>query len=87
MAGYGYNQTGGQCREHIKKLKKDFKKTKDNSMQTSGNCRKQYKFFNKLNEILGKWPSIKPAVVIGSKYRKCGMTSGVMDKLTFITAQ
>ena len=67
MAGHGYNRTGGQCRERIKKLKKDFKKTKDNLKQTgNGNCRKQCKFFDKLNEILGERPSIQPAVVIDS---------------------
>ena len=67
MAGYGYSRTGGQCRERIKKLKKDFKKTKDNLKQTgNGNRRKQCKFFDKLNEILGERPSIKPAVVIDS---------------------
>jgi len=26
LAGFGYNQTGGQCLEHIKKLKKDFQR-------------------------------------------------------------
>jgi len=67
LVGFGYNQMGGQCRERIKKLKKDFKKTKDNLNQTrNGNCRKQCKFFDKLNEILGERPSIKPTVVIDS---------------------
>ena len=69
MAGHGYNRTGGQCCEHIKKLKKGFKKTKDNLKQTgNGNRRKQCKFFDKLNEILGERPSIQPAVVIDSSF-------------------
>jgi len=55
MAMYGYTRTGGQCWERIKKLKKDCKKTKDNLQQTgNGNRRKQCKFFEKLNEILGE---------------------------------
>ena len=77
MAGYGYTRTGRQCRERIKKLKKDYKKTKDNLKQTgNGNRRKQCKFFDKLNEILGERPSIKHPVVIDSS--SSGMnTSGM----------
>ena len=60
---YGYTRTGVQCRERIKKLKQDYKKTKD-SLNLTGNKRKQCKFFNELNDILGDWPSTKPATVI-----------------------
>ena len=63
LSRYGYTRTGVQCRERIKKLKKDYKKTKDN-LNLTGNKRKQCKFFNELNDILGDQPSTKPATVI-----------------------
>ena len=63
LSRYGYTRTGVQCRERIKKLKKDYKKTKDN-LNLTGNKRKQCKFFDELNDILGDRPSTKPATVI-----------------------
>ena len=78
MATHGYTRTGGQCWEHIKKLKKDYKKTKDNLKQTGdGNRKKQCKFFEKLDEILGERSSIKPPVIIDSSSSSSSMNTSV----------
>ena len=48
----GYDRTGTQCREKIKKLKVDYRKVKDKNNQT-GNNRKGTKFYYTMNKILG----------------------------------
>ena len=61
----GYDRTGTQCREKIKKLKVDYRKVKDKNNQT-GNNRKDTKFYYAMNEILGTKPTTQPPVVIDS---------------------
>ena len=63
MTAAGFQRTASQCRDRIKKLKKDYKKVKDYHSET-GRERKQCKYYELLNDILGNKPSIKPAVVI-----------------------
>ena len=70
----GYTRTGLQCRERIKKLKKDYKKTKDNLNET-GNKRKICKFYEQINDILGDRPSTKPAIVIDSSAEQSELTT------------
>ncbi|XP_065893653.1 uncharacterized protein [Dysidea avara] len=65
LTSCGYQRTGMQCRERVKKLKKDYKKTKDNLNET-GNKRKLCKFYEQINCILEDRPSTKPAIVLDS---------------------
>ena len=51
MGKLGYERTLSQCGEKIKKLKNEYRKVRDNNDQT-GNKRKKFKFYDKLNEIL-----------------------------------
>ena len=55
-----------QCRERIKKLKKDYRKTADNNNVT-GKKRKTCKFFDELDNILGIKPATKPSVIMSSE--------------------
>ena len=52
-----------QCRTKVKKLRQEFKKIKDNPNQT-GNDRKKWKFYDRINKILGKKPSVTPPMVL-----------------------
>ena len=65
LTSFGYQRMGVHCQERVKKLKKDYKKTKHNLNET-GNKRKICKFHEKLNDILADKPSTKPAIVIDS---------------------
>jgi len=65
LTSCGYQRTGMQCRERVKKLKKDYKKMKDNLNET-GNKRKVCKFYEQINCILKDRPSTKPTVVLDS---------------------
>jgi len=61
----GYQRMEAQCQERVKKLKKDYKRTKDNLNET-GNKRKICKFYEELNDILADKTSTKPVIVIDS---------------------
>ena len=65
MSAAGYNRTGLQCQEKVKKMKQDFKKIKDNNNET-GRRRKSWKFYDCMNEILGERPATRPAVILDS---------------------
>ena len=65
MTEAGYDQSGVQCRDKIKKLKGEYKKIKDSNNETGRN-RKTWKFYDPMNEILGNKPATRPAVVIDS---------------------
>ena len=59
----GYNRDWQQCRAKIKNLKGEYKKVKDHNGVT-GNGRKSFKFFAKLDEILGHRPASAPTVLV-----------------------
>ena len=59
----GYDRDWQQCRAKIKNLKAEYKKVKDHNGVT-GNGRKSFKFYQKLDEILGHRPASAPAVVL-----------------------
>ena len=65
MKEAGYERSGVQCRDKIKKLRGEYRKIKDNNNETGRN-RKNWKFYDPLNEILGSRPATQPAVVIDS---------------------
>ena len=63
MVEAGYQRTGVQCRDKMKKLKSEYKKVKDNNTET-GRRRKAWKFYDCINDVLGNKPATRPAVVI-----------------------
>ena len=62
----GYNRTMEQCREKIKKLKKEYRHAVDNNNET-GRHRKTCKFFNELDDVLGTKPATAPKITISSE--------------------
>ena len=63
MDASGYSRTAVQCREKIKKLKRDYRNRKDHNGKT-GRGRKNWAFFEKMDEILGDRPATTPPVVV-----------------------
>ena len=63
MKEAGYNKSSDQCRDKAKKLKADYRKTKDKNKET-GNKRKTCKYQEALEEVLGHRPATKPPLVI-----------------------
>ena len=63
MEESGYSKTAVQCRDKIKKLKKDYKKVKDKNRPT-GTGTTVWKFYDAVNDILGNKPATRPPVVI-----------------------
>lgn len=62
----GHNRSIEQCREKIKKLKKDYRKVIDNNNETGRN-RRSCKFFEEMDAILGVKPATKPSLTISSE--------------------
>ena len=58
-----YKRTWSQCRDKLKKLKKEYKKLKDYHDET-GKKRKQWKSYNKVDDIIGSKPATQPEVII-----------------------
>ena len=63
LVTYGIEKSGKQCRNKVKKLRQEYKKIKDKHNQT-GEERSQWKFYDKLDEILGTRPATRPPVVL-----------------------
>ena len=63
MRDQGYNRTGDQCREKVKKLKADYKKIKDKNNET-GRARQSSRVFEAMNNVLGHRPATHPHVVL-----------------------
>jgi len=63
MREAGFDRTGVQCRDKIKKLKGDYRKVKDHNNQT-GNNRKTFRFYDAMNAIMGDKPTTTPPVMI-----------------------
>lgn len=59
----GHNRTAVQCREKIKKLKKDYRKIKDHNGKT-GRGRKKWAFYDKMDGIMRDKHSTTPPVVV-----------------------
>ncbi len=65
MVEAGYERSGVQCRDKIKKLKGEYKKVKDHNNET-GKRRKAWKLYDCMNEVLGNKPATRPPIVIDS---------------------
>jgi hypothetical protein len=63
MGEAGYNRTGVQCREKMKKMKADYWKIRDNNNET-GRARWSTAIFEALDKILGEKPATCPPVVL-----------------------
>ena len=59
----GFGRTYQQCRKKIKKLRMEYRKVKDGRNKT-GEDRKEWEFFDGLDDILGTKPSTQPPIVI-----------------------
>ena len=60
---HNVNKTGEQCRTKVKKLCQEYKKIKDNNKGT-GNGEIEWKYFDKLDEILAARPATHPPVLL-----------------------
>ena len=63
MKDIGYDRTGVQCREKIKKLRGEYKKIKDKKGKT-GEGNKPWKYFEYLDSVLGHKPATCPPIVV-----------------------
>ena len=77
----GFEKSGTQCRDKIKKLKGEYKKIKDSNRPT-GTGRKSGKYFDKLNEILGNKPATMPYAVVDTSADHDAQDSDVESGLT-----
>lgn len=66
----GYERTGIQCRDKVKKLRQEYKKIKDKMTKTGEEGKKRlidsWDYYEPLDAILGNRPATKPPVVIDS---------------------
>ena len=65
MNDAGFDRTASKCREKIKKPRVEYKKVKDNNNQT-GNNRKTWKFYERVDSVLGSKPATRPPIGIDS---------------------
>ena len=65
MENCGFCKSGDQCSCKIKKLRFEYKKIKD-SMGKTGRGRKNWKYFEAMDQVLGHKPATCPPVVIES---------------------
>ena len=68
--------TGEQCRTKMKKIKKEYKKLKDYHEET-GRKRKKWRFFDKVDDIIGCKPATRPEVVLDTSVE--GTASNIMS--------
>ena len=58
-----FTRSTEQCRVIVKKLRGEFRKVRDGNDKT-GEDRKEWKYFDAIDDILGSKPSTKPEVVV-----------------------
>ena len=63
MTKAGFERTFDQCRIKVKKLRAEYRKVKDGNNKT-GEDRKEWKYFEAIDDILGTRPSTKPEVLV-----------------------
>ena len=61
----GFSKTADQCASKIKKLKFEYQKIKD-ANNRSGHGRKDWRFYDVMDEVLGHKPATQPPVVVES---------------------
>ena len=63
MRAAGYERTAVQCRDKIKKLRAEYKRTKDYNGLTGRGTRK-WRYYDQLDAILGNRPASRPPIVL-----------------------
>ena len=66
MEAAGMDKTADQCNRKINKLKYEYRKIKDNSAR-SGNGRKEWKFYNAMDNVSGHRQATRPPVIVESE--------------------
>ncbi|XP_073977782.1 uncharacterized protein [Rhodnius prolixus] len=61
----GYNVTGPQCAAKLRSLQKTYKSVKDHNNK-SGNCKRNWQFFEIMEEIFAKKAWCKPVAITSS---------------------
>lgn len=74
------NKTGEQCRAKMKKMKLEYRKIKDNHNKT-GRGRKNWKFLEAMDAILGHRPTTRPTVLLDTSEKQDEQESDVGDEL------
>ena len=59
-----YHKTADQCSSKIKKLKFQYRKIKDSNKDWKD--RKEWRFYDAMNDVLGEKPSTQPSIIIES---------------------
>lgn len=59
MKSKGFDVTGNQCKTKVESLKRQYKSIKDHNNK-SGNDRRDWRYLERLDELFGKKPWIKP---------------------------
>ena len=78
---YGIIKTGEQVCSKVKKLRQEYKKIRDGHKET-GNKGKQWKFYDKINDIMGNRTYVEPPVVLDTlQDQACASTSST-EKMT-----
>ena len=63
----GFERTGKQCRDKIKKLKGEYRKVKDKRNKTGEGRFPEWDYFDSMDAILGHRPATQPPVVVNSR--------------------
>jgi len=63
MREAGFDRSGIQCRDKIKKLKQEYRKVRDHNNQM-GNKRKTWRFYEVINSVMGDKHTSTPLVMI-----------------------
>lgn len=64
LEAVGYTRTMVQCREKMKKLRAEYKKVKDNNGLITGRGTRRWRYYDKLDAILGHRPATAPPIVL-----------------------
>ena len=60
----GYDRTLEQCREKIKKLRKEYRKIKDKNKETGQGREETWTYFEVMDAVLGHKPTTCPSFVV-----------------------
>ena len=58
----GYNWTGKQCREKVKKLRSEYRKVRDKRSKTGEGRFPEWDYFGAIYSILGHKPAMQPPI-------------------------
>ena len=65
MEAAGYEKSADQCNNNRRKLKLEYRKIKDTRKKT-GTGRKEWRYFEEMDAVLGHKPATQPPVVVES---------------------